>query len=609
MLRRFLKKVFANYSKKIERKDKMVKFHFSPRENQAHLINWKEWSNEAFEEAKKQKKLILLSIGAVWCHWCHVMDEEAYSDQKNIDLINERFIPIRVDNDKQPDINRRYNMGGWPTTAILNHEGELLQGGTYLPSDNLHNFLIEIDQIYQENTDEIENKIKELYVKQQERYQQVQERNLDEDMILEVRSIIVDQFDEAHGGFGRAPKFPHVDALDFLLDEYYRTKRDDLANILNTTLLNMSSRGMFDREMGGFFRYSTTRDWSIPHFEKMLEDNAKLLNLYLKAFQIFNDGNYKEVALDVIMYLKDWLLDQEHGYFYGSQDADEKYYQMTRAEREKVKPPYIDKTLYVNWNGLAISAFLKAFQVLDALDCRDIALNALDFILKNCFKSEEGMVHYYLDGRGENTRLLDDQMTVINALLDAYESTNRENYLKQAYELADLVIARFYDEEQFGFYIDLPENNTLRRTNLLEKPLEINSSMADLFLRLAIITNNDRYQKIAIKTLRLCADSYYDYELFAATFASALSGYIYGFTRITIVGQFEDKHIREIYQESIKAYSAHKIVEELDPLHDKEQIENLGYDLQKSQAYICKGKKCYPPVENAEDISKVLATL
>ncbi len=590
-----------------ERMGKMAEFHFSPRENKAHLINWHSWGEDAFRKAEEQNKLILLSIGAVWCHWCHVMDEQAYSDSGNIQLINERFIPIRVDTDRQPDVNRRYNMGGWPTTVVLTSDGELLQGGTYIPSVGLNKLLTELDSIYHENSEEIKQRVQTFYRQHQSEIDQRGEADLKEEMILEVRSMVLEEYEPEYGGFGIEPKFPHTEALNFLLDEYYRTQNEDLAEVLHKTLTNMAGGGMFDREMGGFFRYSTTKDWSIPHFEKMLEDNSKLLVVYLKAYQIFNDNNYKEIALDVIMYLTDWLVNHQSGVFYGSQDADEDYYRKSRTEREQLPEPYRDMTIYTSWNGLAISAFLKAFAVLDALECRDIALKGLEFLLKNCYKSDEGMYHYYLDGEGHNTGLLEDQMAIINALLDAYEVTHTKNYLQQGIHLTDLVIERFYDDRAGGFYVDIPDSAVLKRMTLLEKPLTINSCMAELCLRLQVVTGDADYGQIAEKTLRFCADQYSGYKLFAAAFGSAVSAYIHGFTHITIIGEFGQQSVQKLFQESLKVYSNHKVVEELDPVLDHTRIASLGYDPAQHQAYICRGRKCYPPIQQSEDITRVLA--
>ena len=585
----------------------MSDFRFSPRKNQAHLIKWREWGEEAFLEAHEQDKLVLLSISAVWCHWCHVMDEESYSNDSIIKVINDRFIPIRVDNDRQPDVNRRYNMGGWPTTAVLNADGILIQGGTYIPPKKLLKFLIEIDHVYREKRESIEAKLEEVYNQAIEVGEPLREIDLREEMIAEIRGEILGNYDAQFGGFGKEPKFPHPEVLDFLLDEYAQTKSLSLAEVLHKTLHNMVVGGMFDREMGGFFRYSTTREWSVPHYEKMLEDNARLLGVYLKAAQIFENSEYGDVALDIIMFLKDWMIDHDRGTFYGSQDADETYYAMTRQEREQLLAPYVDKTVYTNWNAIAISAFFQAFSVLEALECRDIALQGLNFLLANCYKPSIGMYHYYLDGKGYNNALLEDQVTVADALLDAYEVTHLRHYVEHAEELGQIILERFLDKEDGGFFVDLPGATRVKQMGLLERPLAINSCTAHFFLRLEVMTGRAEYREIALQTLRLCGNIYHDYGLFAAPFARAVSAAIHGFTRVTIVGNYDDVVVRQLFQESMRVYTPHKVVEELDPIMEKERIEQLGFDPNQHRAYVCKGQTCYQPTDDVEELTRILA--
>lgn len=585
----------------------MTKFHFSPRENRADLINWRPWGEGAFEEAQREDKLILLSISAVWCHWCHVMDEESYSTKKIINLLNQDFIPIRVDNDRHPDVNRRYNLGGWPTTAVLTPEGDLLQGGTYIPPDDLYTFLQEIHKLYKKNRDSIQEKLKKINT-QQNQIKPVKEQDLNKQIIFSIQSQILENYDQQYAGFGDQPKFPHFAALDFLLDEYSLSKDDYLEEILEKTLINMAEGGMYDHEMGGFFRYSTTRDWSIPHYEKMLEDNVKFLNIYLKAYQIFHTSVFREIALDIIKYLTDWLIDHENNLFYGSQDADEAYYQMTRKERNSVKAPFIDQTFYINWNGLAFSAFLRAYAVLDLVECRDIALKGIEFLLEHCFDSDLGMYHYYLDGQRHNPNLLEDQWAMATALLDAYQLTQTKRYLETAEKLTTIILERFYDHGEGGFFIDRPQSPALQRVNFPEKSLPLNSCLALLLLRLEVLTSKQKYRDLALKTLRLAANNYQDYGIFAATFAQAVSATIHGFTHITIIGDLAKSNVEKIYEKSIKIYSPHKIVEKLHPTKDEKRIKALGYNL-NDQAYICKGKRCYPPVKDAEKIGQLLENI
>ncbi|HOU23726.1 MAG TPA: DUF255 domain-containing protein, partial [Anaerolineae bacterium] len=247
---------------------------------------------------------VLLSIGAVWCHWCHVMDQTTFADARVVQLVRQLVVPVRVDNDQRPDINARYNMGGWPTVAFLTPDGEVLTGGTYMAPDNFVLAIQQISDYYQANKSEIANRAAQMKA-QRLLLRQVERSG--GDISLSVADSVYQQvaasYDEHYGGFGAEPKFPHVDALELALERHSRTRDQTAWGIVNKTLRSMANGGMYDREMGGFFRYSTTRDWSIPHFEKMLEDNARLLSLYLHAFQASGEPLFRETAEGIIDYV------------------------------------------------------------------------------------------------------------------------------------------------------------------------------------------------------------------------------------------------------------------------------------------------------------------
>ena len=270
------------------------RFRFSPRPNRASEIRWREWGEEAFADARARDLPILLAISAVWCHWCHVMDETSYSTPDIIREINDRYVAIRVDNDERPDVNRRYNMGGWPTSAFLTPDGEIMHGGTYIPPDVMYGTLLTITELWREKREDIKQRIAEAMRREAETRAAAPGR-LRGDIVDSVRALVSGQYDPQHGGFGREPKFPQPHLLRFVLDEYLRTDAPELATMLRTTLRAMSSGGMYDRAEGGFFRYATQRDWSSPHYEKMLEENAELLALYADAHRAFPDEGYDRV--------------------------------------------------------------------------------------------------------------------------------------------------------------------------------------------------------------------------------------------------------------------------------------------------------------------------
>src|SRR5712691_2648246 len=193
-------------------------FHFSPRPNRAHEIKWRGWSEEAFAEAGKLDRPILLSISAVWCHWCHVMDETTYSNAGVIDLINREYVPIRVDNDLRPDINQRYNMGGWPSTAFLTSSGDILTGATYLPPDQMADALARIATYYRTNQPEIATRVLEARKRAGSAVAR-SAASLDNGLVDSVLEAVTAAYDPAYGGFGGAPKFPQTDAILLLLEQ------------------------------------------------------------------------------------------------------------------------------------------------------------------------------------------------------------------------------------------------------------------------------------------------------------------------------------------------------------------------------------------------------
>ncbi len=346
----------------------MSELHFSPRPNRASEIKWRPFGEATFLEAKSEAKPVLLAISAVWCHWCHVMDETTYSDPSIIKYINEHFVPVRVDNDQRPDVNARYNMGGWPTTALLTPEGELLHGGTYLPPDAMASLLRQISSFYSEPESRLAlvKKIHEVKTSRAARPKTPTGGDIDAQTASRVFAMLSSEFDDEYGGFGTDQKFPHVPALHFLLDYWQRTRDGRAQTIVQVSLRAMAGGGMYDHVDGGFFRYSTTRDFSVPHFEKMLEDLAGLMHACARAGAMFGDAALSAVALDVKRYLDAHLWNEEWGGYGGSQDADEEFYARDSQGRAALTQPYVDRTLYTAWNAQAAAGLLLGAGLLSA---------------------------------------------------------------------------------------------------------------------------------------------------------------------------------------------------------------------------------------------------
>ena len=300
-------------------------------------IQWHEWGEEAFAKAQQENKPILLDIGAVWCHWCHVMDRESYDSPEIAQIVNERFIAVKVDRDERPDIDSRYQVavsaisgqGGWPLTAFLTPDGKPFFGGTYFPPNDgygrpsFKRVLLSIADAYRDkNGDVVEQaKLVEGAIAHAESFSG-RSGEFSPVVIDAIVQSALKMYDARNGGFGSAPKFPHPGTLDLLIDRFVRTKDENLRDVIVTTLEKMARGGMYDQLAGGFHRYSVDERWGVPHFEKMAYDNSELLKNYIHAYQATGSEVFAEVARDVVRWMDEWLTDRESGGFYASQDAD-----------------------------------------------------------------------------------------------------------------------------------------------------------------------------------------------------------------------------------------------------------------------------------------------
>ena len=334
-------------------------------------IQWHEWGEEAFALAVAQDKPVLLDIGAVWCHWCHVMDRESYEDPKLAAIVNQHYIAVKVDRDERPDVDTRYQaavsaiagQGGWPLTAILMSDGRPFFGGTYFPPEERYGrpsfarVLETMAGVWKERRKEITETAGSVFdaIEHGETFSG-RSASLSPGLIDQLVGSALTSFDPRHGGFGSQPKFPHPSALDLLLDVAARTGSEETRHAAVFTLESMARGGMYDQLGGGFHRYSVDERWLVPHFEKMLYDNAGLLSNYAHGFQCFAEPEFARVAQDMMRWMDSTLSDRERGGFYASQDADISldddgdYFTWTReeaaavlsAEEMAVAEPYYD---------------------------------------------------------------------------------------------------------------------------------------------------------------------------------------------------------------------------------------------------------------------------
>ncbi|HIK02804.1 TPA: thioredoxin domain-containing protein [archaeon] len=567
-------------------------------------INWLEWNNESFSRAKKEDRPILLDISAVWCYWCHRMEQDTYSDDEVAKIIHEKYVPIKVDNDKRPDVNARYNMGGWPTTAILTPDGETIAGATYIPPEQMKHFLEAVHATYKQDKNEIHSRLGQISRKESlMSIAEVQGVALNAEVFENVVAEIVLNYDDQYGGFGIEPKFPNVEALRLLLLKYRKSKDSRYLNMATKTLSAMYNSEMYDKVENGFFRYAVHRNWSEPHYEKMLDDHAELLRVYCEAFQVTKEEIFRKAAEGIVNYLKTHLETPEGG-FYGSQDADEEYYKLDSAGRKTKKAPFIDKTIYVNWNGKMISSYLYAYSALGDSHLKDFALKSIDFILRHCYEHNKELCHYYSNGQKGISGLLVDNLYFANALLDAYEVTAESRYLGLPQEIADYMIAKFFDNEKSGFK-DIATGEALGKLKTAERSFVENAHTARFLTKLHYITGKEEYHKKAETVLKLLQTTHDYYGIFAAAFSQSLDFYL-NHAMVNLVYSKADEKSKLLHTEILKTYYPNKIVRALDVNEDKAQIEKLGYSTQSfPMAFICFGTMCMPPAMNAEKVQAI----
>lgn len=601
-----------------------AQFHFSPRPNRAHEIQWRAFESQAFEEAARLHKLILLSISAVWCHWCHVMDETTYSDEEVIGLINSSFIPIRVDTDQRPDVNSRYNMGGWPTTAFLTPDGKILTGGTYIPASRMKRLLRDaaaavsrgavemrtLPLVDNEPDDESEDEPEESPAKADEPQVRVDDSDL-WDTYEWIRDDLIDDYDADFGGFGAQPKFPMAETLRFAIHDHALTGNPTMETIAIHTLRSMIRGGIYDQVEGGFFRYSTTRDWGIPHFEKMLEDNSQLLDVLVDAYKMTRDESFLRTALDILRYLEVRLYQQDLHAFSGSQGADEAYYSMDASGRRSLNPPYIDRSIYCTWNALAVQAILNLWTVTAEESHRALALSVAETLKSRLFDPEEGVYHY-LDSEAHERALpgmLDDQLRFAEMSLRAYSMTGASSWRTLGGQLIDRTL-RLYRGKR-GMLSDaligrnLPGQLSRRLYDFSE-----NARAASLLAWASVVLDRDDLREAGLQILQALKPQAASHGPFAAGFAHAVADVLRAWTRVTVVGELaplDGKSMTEFLRVLHSDVRPQMAVMPLDVTADKQEIERIGLPTdQLPVALACTGRRCLEPQFDAHSVLRML---
>ncbi len=578
-------------------------------------VQWQGWDEAAFARSRAEDKPILLGISAVWCHWCHVMDQQTYANDAVADYINQHYVPVRVDNDERPDINERYNQGGWPTTAFLTAEGEILAGATYVPADEMLRMLQQIDHYYHANREAISSRVAEMIYQQEQAYAAPYshpDADLSGSIVTEVLESAAQAFDPRFGGFaspGNPTKFPHPDTLDLALTQAVRSGDPFWAEVVVKTLDGMANHRMYDHVAGGFFRYSTDRQWRVPHYEKMLEAHAGLVRNYVAAAQALNQPRYAEVAQSAINYLLTTLSDRERGGFYGSQDADEKYYPRDAAERATMPAPFVDTRIYTNWNADMADTALYAAAALGLPQLGEHALRTIDR-LRDELRATDGSMRHHLDfdGQPQGGGMLTDQASMGHGLLAAYAYTGDRAYYDAATMLADWLIANLFDPDAGGYYDRPNAGAALGRLRYRVKPLAENAHAADFLLRLYHLSGDARYNDTARAILIAFAEQYRNYGYFASGYAIAVDHALNYPTHIVIVGPREAADTRALVTAALGRYQPWGLVQLLDPATEPDAalINERGYHVgETATAYVCVGQTCSAPITDPAMLTQV----
>ncbi|MEG6615013.1 thioredoxin domain-containing protein [Peptococcaceae bacterium 1198_IL3148] len=537
-------------------------------------VDWYPWGLEAFEKAKAEGKPIFLSIGYSTCHWCHVMERESFEDEEVAAVLNQHFIAIKVDREERPDIDQIYmtvcqgltGHGGWPLTIVMTPDKKPFFAGTYFPKHSrygmpgLLDVLNSIQIKWQQDPQGLGEMASQIITSLNQQGTPDSGEFTDDTCHKAYASFKAD-FDSVYGGFGSAPKFPTPHNLMFLLRYYKKYQQPKALAMVERTLEQMYRGGIYDHIGFGFSRYSTDNKWLVPHFEKMLYDNALLAMAYLEAYQITQKDLYRQVAKSIFEYVLRDMTSPEGG-FYSAEDADSEgeegkfyvwmpqeivnilgekegadfcnAYDITKkgnfegksipnlieadlgnenlarlqrqcrpqlfAERERRVHPYKDDKILTAWNGLMIAALAKGAQVLQDQRYGEAAERAVKFIYQRLFNDQDRLLARHREGESAFPAYLDDYAFLTWGLLELYNATFKFEYVEKSLKLTDDMVNLFWDQQQGGFFFYGSDGEQLitRPKEIYDGAMPSGNSVAALNLvRIARITGEERWQQYA----------------------------------------------------------------------------------------------------------------
>ena len=635
-------------------------------------VDWYPWGEEALARAREEDRPILLSVGYSACHWCHVMERESFEDADTAAYMNEHFVNVKVDREERPDVDAIYmealqsmtGQGGWPMTVFLDPDAIPFYAGTYFPPDEgrgMPSFRMVMEAI----VDSFERKrgdLRERAATTRARLGAIGEIEPSPDLpdeaeMAETIAQLIATADREHGGFRGAPKFPPASALDLLLSR-------GETEVVEGTLDGMLAGGIYDQVGGGFARYSVDAVWLVPHFEKMLYDNALLARAYLHGWQNLGHQRYRRVCEQTL----DWMLAEmrgPEGGFYSALDADSegeegRFYVWAPAEIRELlgadagaviefygvsergnfeganilhlaagveaePPPGLDaarRTLYearakrvwpglddkrlTAWNALAISALAEAGAVLGRADYLDAARRCAEFVLDSLRDGDGRLLRTYKDGDARLNAYLEDHAFLLEALLTLYEASFEGRWFEQARELADTMIIRFGDPERGGFFSTSADHEELiaRRKEIGDHPIPSGNSAAALgLLRLAALSGEREYETQALDVLRLFAKPATQHPETFAHLLRALDFHLSPTKEVALIGD----DLTDLAATVHSSFRPHLVLAggpagtEQPPLLQQRTLVDG-----RPAAYACEHFTCKTPVTSAEALAALL---
>jgi uncharacterized protein len=602
-------------------------------------VDWYPWGDEALARARAEDKPILLSVGYAACHWCHVMEHESFEDGATAALMNEHFVPVKVDREERPDVDSIYmdavvwltGHGGWPMTVFLTPDGRPFYGGTYFPPEPRHG-LPSFKQLLQAVADAWNDRRADILRDAGEITQRLNQTSdpspepLTSRLLKDAVRTLRGQFDPEWGGFGNAPKFPPASTLEFLL------RRGEL-DLVTKTLDAMAAGGMYDLVGGGFHRYSVDRQWLVPHFEKMLYDNALLAPVYLHAWLLTGNERYRKVAEETLDYmLRDLHLPE--GGFASAEDADTDGVEgltytwtedegvprdllhpfeharfiirgsldsATRARlfelRERRAKPLRDDKAIASWNGLALAALAEAGRRLDRSDYVAAARSLGEFLLGQMSTDDGRLFRSWRAGHAKHAGVLEDYADVANGMYELHVATGELRWLEEARRLALLATALFGDEERGGFFRTSRDGEELvaRKKDFDDQPTPSgNSMLAYVLLRLARIWGDAELERGAVDVFRFVAPML---PSAPSAFGHALTALELHFSpprELAVIGSPET----EVARAALAPFDPNAVVA-IGPSDEVPLLQGKDFVDGRPAVYVCENFACQAPVTEA----------